>query len=200
MSKIRDKTRREAYTINIFQVPRFKIWLDVKQRMNAVGIGGKSLGPSFLPFKLYADEQVISNIDTIKVGTIKVLPVGEINGRIVCALKEDLKPYLESFKITTKTNLFVPRSEFNYLFFLYLIQKEGLGNVITRYRQENSRGNSGSFFGWNALGVNQVEGKVTITWDSPNCLKSASSRIFLEDEKYPLISEWKDPKFRDIVS
>jgi hypothetical protein len=74
--------------------------LDVKQKINAAGIEGESPGPSFLPFKLYAGEQIISNIYVIKIGTIKVLPVGEVNGRIVCVLKDDLKPYLEWLRIT----------------------------------------------------------------------------------------------------
>jgi hypothetical protein len=70
----------------------------------------------FYPLSCMEMNKLFSNIDTIKIETIKVLPVREVNGRIVCMLKEDLKPYLESFKITMKTYLFVPRSEVNYLF------------------------------------------------------------------------------------
>jgi hypothetical protein len=45
-------------------------------------------------FKLYAEEELKSNIDVIKVETVKVVPIAEINGIIFCVIREDLKPCL----------------------------------------------------------------------------------------------------------
>jgi hypothetical protein len=139
--KIRDVTRRREYRMNRFQVPHFKAWLKIKEKINVVGIGGEPPGPDFQFFKLYADETLQSNDDVIKVGRVKVLPIAEINGRIFCIIREDLKPYLDFFKITMCPDLFVKRSEVNYLFFLYLVKRESLSKVIRRYRQENLNGN-----------------------------------------------------------
>jgi hypothetical protein len=72
MHKIRDEMRRKAYRINIFQVPRFKVWLNFKQKIYAIGIGRESPGLNFQSFKLYVVEQLQSNIDAIKVGTVRV--------------------------------------------------------------------------------------------------------------------------------
>jgi hypothetical protein len=154
-----------------------------------VGIGGESPGSSFQSFKLYADEKLQYHADVIKVGTVKVLPMGRVKGRILCVLKEDLKPYLESFRITMQADLYVPRSEVNYLFFLYLVQKEGLSNVISRYRQEDLRDNPGSYINWDVLGIYQVEGEVAITWNPLIYLRSESSRSLLGVEEYPLFPE-----------
>jgi hypothetical protein len=40
--------------------------------------------------------------------------------------------------------VYMPREEVSYLFYSCLVQKEGLRNVITRYRREDLKGNSGS--------------------------------------------------------
>jgi hypothetical protein len=45
-----------------------------------------------------------------------------------------------------------------------------------------------------------MEGEVALTWDSPNCLKSESSRSLLEIEMYPLFPEADDPNFWDEVT
>jgi hypothetical protein len=62
--------------------------------------------------------------------------------------------------------------------------------VLTRNRQEDLRGNPGSFCNWDFLGVYQVEeGEVDITLDPPNRLRSEEYRSLLENEEYPLIPE-----------
>jgi hypothetical protein len=97
-------------------------------------------------------------------------------------------------------DLIVQRSEFNYLFFLYLIQKESLNNVLTRYKQEDLKANPGSLISWQVVGINQMEEEVAITWNPPNCLRSESSRSLFELEEYPPIPETEDPNLRDEVS
>jgi hypothetical protein len=53
--KIRDTTKRRAYRINIFQVPHFKVWSRIKEKINIVGRRGEPPGPDFQFFKLYED-------------------------------------------------------------------------------------------------------------------------------------------------
>jgi hypothetical protein len=168
----------------------------MKQKITATWIGGEAHGPDFQPFKMYADEYLETNLEAIRVGTVKVIPVGEINGRIICVLKEEINQFKELLKITMLAELYVLRNEVNYLLYILLVEKEGLSNVITRYRQEYFRSNPGSYVNWNELRVYQVEGEVALTWDPPNCLESDSSRRLSEEEKYPLFPEVEDPPFR----
>jgi hypothetical protein len=200
VKELRDDTRRNAYRINIFQVPRFKVWMNTKQKINVIGIGGESAGPDFQPVKMYADEFLETNLAVIRRGTVKVIQIGEVNGRILCVLKEEIDPFKNLFKITMLAELNVPRNEVNYLFFLHLVQKESLSNTITRYMQEDFRSNPESFVNWDTLGVYQVEGEVALTWDPPHCLKSQSSRSLFEEEKYPLFPEAEEANFWDEVT
>jgi hypothetical protein len=114
--RIFDDTRRRTCKVNILQIPHFKAWLNIKESINTVAIGGEVPGPDFQSFKLYANEEMQSNVDAIKIGTIKILPIARINGRAFYVIKEDLKPHLELFKVTMYTDLVVPRPEVNYLF------------------------------------------------------------------------------------
>jgi hypothetical protein len=63
-------------------------------------------------------------MEVIRIGTVKVVSVGEIIGRTIWVLKEEVKPYSKLFKITMQAELYVPISEINYLLFFYLIQKK----------------------------------------------------------------------------
>jgi hypothetical protein len=63
MKKLRHDTRRNAYRINIFQVSHFKVWLKMKQKIHAVGIGGESPGPEFQPVRMYAGEFLETKLD-----------------------------------------------------------------------------------------------------------------------------------------
>jgi hypothetical protein len=122
--RIRDETRRRACKMDIFQILHFKAWLNVNEKINAVAIGGEAPDPDFQSFKLYVDEKIQSNVDAIKIGTIKIFPIIRINGRTFYVIKEDLKPHLELFKVTIYADLVVSRSEVNYLFFLYLVKRK----------------------------------------------------------------------------
>jgi hypothetical protein len=156
MHKLRDETRRRNYRINIFQVPHFKVWMNMKQKISAIGIGREAPGPDFQSFKIYADKYLETNLEAIRVGAAKVISAGEINGGIICVLKEEVNSFKELFKITMLAELYVPKNEVNYLLFIHLVQKEGLSNVIARYRQEDFRSNPGSFANWNTLGIYQT--------------------------------------------
>jgi hypothetical protein len=72
----------------------------MKQKIDVIGIGGESPGSDFQPVKMIADEYLETNFEVIRIGTIKVIPVGEIKGRILCVLKEEVNPFMNLFKIT----------------------------------------------------------------------------------------------------
>jgi hypothetical protein len=151
MRRFKNDTSRSVYRLNLFQVPHFKTWINPKQKINLVGIGGESPGKDFKAYKTYVDERLDTDLEGICLGMIKVYPVGEINNRLICILKEDVHTRKKILGIQTVTKVYVPREGVFYLFYLHLVQKEGLRNIITRYRREDLVSNSGSYLNWEDL-------------------------------------------------
>jgi hypothetical protein len=131
-------------------------------------------------------------------GEVKVYPVGEINNRLVCILKEEVNRGKEFFAVQTVAKVYVPRSEVSYLFYLHLVQKEELRNVVTRYRKEDLAGNPSAYMNWKELGIEYMDNGFTYAWTPPNCIKYESKpmNFALESDMCPPIPEAEDPNIR----
>jgi hypothetical protein len=145
MQKFKRDISRGAHRLNLFSIPHFKVWIDPRKKIELVAIGGETPGKEFISYDMYIDERTVFEADQICMGEMKVYPVGEINGRAVCILGEEVKHGKEYLPVQTVAKVYIPRSEVSYLFFLHLTQKEDLKNVITRYRREDHAGEPGPF-------------------------------------------------------
>jgi hypothetical protein len=124
MKRFKNERGKRAYRLNLFQIPYFKIWINPKQRIDVIGIGGESPGKDFISYKMYGDEYIETELNGICIGTTKVYPIGEVNDRIICILKEDAHTGKDYWKTQMVAEVYVPREEVIYLFYLYLFKRK----------------------------------------------------------------------------
>jgi hypothetical protein len=199
MRKFKRDTSRSSRRLNLFPIPHFKTWINPKKKIDLVAIGGESPGRDFVAYKTYIDERIEIDLDQICMGEVKVYPVGEVNNRLICILKEDVHKGREFYGVQTVAKVYIPRSEVCYLFYLHLVQKEELKNVLTRYRREDLAGNPSVYINWEELGIEHIGGGFTYAWTPPNCIRYEPKpmNFLLENDMYPPIPEAEDPNFGD---
>jgi hypothetical protein len=199
MQKFKRDISRGAHRLNLFSIPHFKVWIDPKRKIEIVAVGGETPGKEFISYDMYIDERTVFEADQICMGEMKVYPVGEINGRAVCILGEEVKHGKEYLQVQTVAKVYIPRSEVSYLFFLHLTQKEDLKNVITRYRREDHAGEPGPFTRIEDLGLGYFDNGYVYAWSPPNSTKREAKPMgfIFENDMCPPIPEAEDPNVGD---
>jgi hypothetical protein len=150
--------------------------------ITAISIGDEYISPSYNEFKLFGYKE----ISYIYVGIVKTFPITKFNGRIYCVIQKDVLSNTQEFRAQMLADIYVPRKEVDYLFFLWLVQKENLRNFILGYKQKEI-GSPRSYMEWKDLDVNQVEERVALIWEQTQ--RSLGS--FNKFDEYPAASGWK---------